>query len=226
MIQSAEINHIAAALAAAQGKFETVVKEKTVNMTLRTGGRISFKYADLAAVIAAIRPALSENGIAILQTIEPAEGGKGYSLRTMLAHASGQFIGSEVTLAPWSDPKTFAVELTYMRRYALSALVGVASDDDTDGNSEESAGPQEDKPRIEPPRARDEVRREPEPDGESPAPERSGQAGGGEPATDGERKFIRGKLERLNLTPPDGIDLDALTKAQFAALKEWIRERA
>ncbi len=131
MIRSEHINEIAAALAKAQAKFPTIQKDKTASI-ISAKGSYKYKYADLADVIAAIRPALTDNGLALVQTVEVLD--KGYRLDTQLLHASGQHIGSSVLLDRWPDPKAYGIEMTYMRRYQLCALVGVASDDDTDSD--------------------------------------------------------------------------------------------
>lgn len=130
-MRSEQINELAAALAKAQAKFPTIPKDKVATI-ISPKGSYRYKYADLADVLSAIRPALTDNGLAVVQTVEILE--KGYRLDTQLLHASGQFLGSSVLLDRWPDPKQYGIEMSYMRRYQLCALVGVASDDDTDSD--------------------------------------------------------------------------------------------
>ena len=57
------------------------------------------------------------------------------NLRTMLAHASGEWIASDWPVCPIADmasPRRMGAALTYARRYALFTLVGIAGDDDLD----------------------------------------------------------------------------------------------
>lgn len=130
----AAIDKIALALAKAQPKFKTLMKDKTAVIN-SSKGSYKYKYADLADVFISIRDALGENEIAVVQTTEPAPGdGGGYFLTTSLIHSSGQSINSTLRMDKWPDPKSLGIEMSYLRRYSLCALVGIASDDDTDAD--------------------------------------------------------------------------------------------
>jgi len=122
MKTSAEISELAAALAAAQGMMENAIMN-------RTNPHFKTKYADLAAVLNAARKPLSANGLAIVQTI-----GDGV-LHTRLLHTSGQWIASEHPLPMSGKPQEIGSALTYARRYSLSALIGIAADEDDDANA-------------------------------------------------------------------------------------------
>jgi len=90
-------------------------------------------YADLAAVWDACREALTANGLSVVQTMEDGE--SGLFLVTTLGHSSGQYMASRMAIKPTKqDPQGVGSALTYARRYALSAIVGVATEDD-DGNA-------------------------------------------------------------------------------------------
>lgn len=127
-LQSENINELAAALAKAQGKIVSAKKDKKNPFFKST-------YADLSSVWDACRSVLSENGLAVIQTIQTPEN-KQMELVTTLAHSSGQWIKSHMPIiTAKNDPQSLGSALTYYRRYALSALVGVAaSDEDDDGN--------------------------------------------------------------------------------------------
>jgi hypothetical protein len=91
-------------------------------------------YADLASVWRACRKQLAKNGLAVVQVITDR------TLITRLTHKSGQWIEGDIRIALDStsgrtEVQSFGSALTYLRRYALSAMVGVAPDDDDDGNS-------------------------------------------------------------------------------------------
>ena len=69
VLQSSDtVVDIITALCAAQGKFGVVAKDRTANVEMRGGGSYKYSYATLASVIAAIRPALNEHGIALVQS--------------------------------------------------------------------------------------------------------------------------------------------------------------
>lgn len=92
------------------------------------------KYADLPAVIEAVKPALNAAGIAFTQTPAPSEPGT-LALCTRLQHESGEFIEDTCTLPlPKADPQGYGSAMTYARRYALAAICGLFQDDD-DGNA-------------------------------------------------------------------------------------------
>lgn len=131
------INKLMEALAKAQAGFTNPPRNREVEVfSARTQSRYKFKYATLDAIIDHVRPHLTANGLWFFQTIEP-EGGNRHRLVTTLAHSSGQFIRSETPiLAPTNaGNQEFGSALSYMRRYALTALLGIAADEDDDANA-------------------------------------------------------------------------------------------
>ena len=87
------------------------------------------KYADLPAIFAEYQRVFLKHGLAVIQIVE------GKSLRTTLAHDSGEYVsGLAELLLVKQDPQGLGSAITYMRRYALSAICGIATDDD-DGNA-------------------------------------------------------------------------------------------
>lgn len=91
-------------------------------------------YADLASDWDACRKPLTENGLAIIQTTHLLTAGT-MVLRTWLCHTSGQWISGDYVLAPQkNDPQGMKSAVTYARRTALEAIVGLAAVDD-DGNA-------------------------------------------------------------------------------------------
>jgi len=116
--QSPSIAALVAALSKAQGMIKGAAKDST-NPFFKN------KYADLSSVWEACREALSKNELAVIQT--PVEGG----VITMLAHSSGEWIKSYLPMKPTKDDAQGAGSaITYARRYALAAFVGVAPEDD------------------------------------------------------------------------------------------------
>ena len=133
MERSEQIDQLATALAKFQGALEQPKMNSTVKVKTRTGGEYSFKYADLAECKAAAKRPLAENGLAVTQLIEDD-----YSLLTMLVHSSGQWISSRVKM-PIMEQGAQAVgsAITYAKRYAFCAILGIVADDDEDGNLSE-----------------------------------------------------------------------------------------
>ena len=122
-MQSEEIAELATALAKAQGKI-TGAQKGTKNTFFNSS------YADLAACWDACREALSENGLSVVQAPRGTS-----TIDTLLLHSSGQWIKSRLTVKPTKDDaQGQGSALTYARRYALAAMVGLAQVDD-DGNA-------------------------------------------------------------------------------------------
>ena len=121
---------IYAALAKAQAAFKPCVKNRKANYG---------KYADLASIFAATQPALNANGLAVFQRVTSRP--EGVEVETILGHESGETISSgplfmPVTLGKGMNPaQAFGSARTYACRYSLSSLLGIAADDDDDGNA-------------------------------------------------------------------------------------------
>ncbi len=130
MKKSDTIGALAKSLAAAQSVIENATKG-SVNPHFRS------KYADLAEVLNTVRPVLAEHGISIVQAPSYAEGIA--SVTTLLMHESGEYVES-VASSPVQkdDPQGIGSATTYLRRYALAAMCGVAQEDD-DGNAASKA---------------------------------------------------------------------------------------
>lgn len=139
---SETIAAIAGALAKAQGSYGEVKRDKHAIVTKEGKQGYEYDYADLASVIAAVRPALSANGIAFLQTTNID--GNWAVVTTRLLHASGEWIESisEVPTSERPTPQAIGSAITYARRYGLSSLCGVASEQDDDG---QAAGARQDR---------------------------------------------------------------------------------
>ena len=121
-----EIDKLAAALVKAQSVMKGAKKDSE-NPFFKS------KYADLGAVWEACSDALQANGLAVAQTTTMKDGH--LMLVTHLLHSSGQFLTGEYPIKPVKDdPQGHGSAMTYARRYALAAMVGVISEDD-DGNA-------------------------------------------------------------------------------------------
>ena len=126
-MQSESIANLAKALSIVQGKL-TYAKKDSANPFFKS------KYADLESVWDACRDLLSANGLAVVQL--PGEYFEGtMALTTIITHSSGEWISQQMSLPVTKpDAQGAGSALTYMRRYALAAVVGVVQADD-DGNA-------------------------------------------------------------------------------------------
>ena len=120
---------IAAALAKAQAGFKNPPRNKEVKVNSQRGA-YSFKYATLDAILDAVRKPLSDAGLCVVQ-IPGKE-----SLETRLIHDSGECLSSRIPLfVSQQGAQAYGSALTYARRYALAAMLGIAADEDDDGNA-------------------------------------------------------------------------------------------
>jgi len=119
---------IAAAMAKAQTQIKAAIKD-----TKGQVGKGVYKYADLASVWDACKAGLSANGIAVIQKPDFDTNGVMW-LETLLLHSSGDCITGRYPLRPTQDtPQAYGSAITYARRYSLSAMVGIVTDEDDDG---------------------------------------------------------------------------------------------
>jgi hypothetical protein len=128
---------IAAALAKAQ--VELTNPEKSLVATVRSPfpreADRTFRYAPLSSGLDIIRKSLGRHEIATIQATGIDKEAGLLRLTTVLAHSSGEWISSDWPVCQISDiasAKRMGAALTYARRYALFALVGIAGEDDLD----------------------------------------------------------------------------------------------
>lgn len=125
---------LVAALAAAQAAFPPIAKTKTAQVRSEKGS-YSYAYADLADVLAVVRPVLALHGLAVIQRTQYLANGA-LMLYTELRHVAGGAVASEVLLdAKPSSPQAFGGALTYLRRYELVTLLGIQADEDADAHN-------------------------------------------------------------------------------------------
>jgi hypothetical protein len=121
-MQSEQINELAAALSKAQASITGALKD-SANPFFKS------KYADLASCWDACRKQLTDNGLSVIQTTDIVA--DTVVVRTTLAHSSGQWISGILPVKAKDDgPQAQGSGITYARRYALAAMVGLAQIDD------------------------------------------------------------------------------------------------
>lgn len=128
-LMSEKIDALAVALSKAQSLIENVSKDKQA---------YGYKYADLASCLQAIKKPLADNGLSISQLVTQDRDNK-QVLVTLLIHESGQWLKSvfgieNVVMKQCNSLQQIGAGITYARRYALSAIIGLTQEDD-DGNS-------------------------------------------------------------------------------------------
>ncbi len=134
--RSEAVDKLVQALAKAQGEIGDIPRNRTVTVQPRSGGQpYQFKYATLSAIIDAIRKPLSSNGLAYTQIISH-DAETGYYILTTTLWFGNQFLSSKTPIiAEGQTNQQFGSALTYMKRYALAAILGIAADEDDDGNA-------------------------------------------------------------------------------------------
>lgn len=124
--RSSDLKELFSALAKAQAE----MKDAAIN---RENPYYKDRYRDLSEAIKISRPALTKNGLSVIQQILPNPDGQ-MILHTMLCHASGQWIETQMRIVPnKSDVQTLGSHIMYLRRTSYESLVGVVSvfeDDD------------------------------------------------------------------------------------------------
>lgn len=111
------------------------------------------RYASLGSVVDACKEALNSNGIVFIQGASSNKDlPKMVCVTTRLLHESGEYIEDTIGVPYVQDtPQAYGSSLTYARRYALSALLGIVSDEDDDGNVGSGLEPKSQKPQAKKP---------------------------------------------------------------------------
>ena len=191
MKQSEKITPLLESMVKAQAEFKTLPKDKE---------GYGYKYTDLDTVITAVRPILAKHNLGFMQSLTMTEGRPG--ITTRIFNTAGEWIEDTIGLPDVAMAKTNAAQnmgaaITYMKRYALSAILGISSDEDTDAATPQQPQRQEQKP----------------------APQSKGPKLAGGPDTKEEHELIKGLL---NATYPDGSQMFTEEKKKVEA---WRKER-
>lgn len=129
-------NKICAAYVAAFAEIEAATKSVK-------NPHFKSKYADLPAVIDAIKPHLAKHSLSFMQCPRPADGG--VSIETVLIHSDGEKLSMGVLFVPANkqDAHGYGSALTYARRYALQTCFGLPTEDDDGQAAINSLKPQQ-----------------------------------------------------------------------------------
>lgn len=126
--ETKETDKLDAALVSFNESFNAVAKDSVVSVP----GRPTRKYASLDGILVEIRPILAKHGLFIQQPIS------GDKIVTIVRHSSGQFRAASLTFAAMQGNGTNQLQnmgggFTYIKRYALSAMLSLATEQDDDG---------------------------------------------------------------------------------------------
>ena len=127
---SADTAKLDAALAKAQGEFPAAIKDSN-NPAFKT------KYADLSAIMEAIRPALAKHGLSLTQWPVHSEDNRVHMV-TRIAHAGEWIRGTFSMPCDKQNAHGYGSIITYLRRYCAGSCLGVITDLDDDGNAASS----------------------------------------------------------------------------------------
>ncbi len=124
------------ALSKAQADITTPKRDKTAKI-----GNYSYSYADLASTRDVTRKSLKDNGLAIVQMPSTDDSGQ-VSITTLITHSSGEWIAPPPLsgVPTQATPQGIGSIITYLRRYALSAVLNMATEEDDDGKAASDTG--------------------------------------------------------------------------------------
>ena len=118
--------------AKAQAEFPNVPKGQKATIPMKSGGEFSYTYAALPDVLEAVRPILEANGFAVAQSV--AGDRDTIAVTTRIYHKAGHMESfGPLVLHSGGDARSAGSAITYARRYALCAALGIAPDEDDDG---------------------------------------------------------------------------------------------
>lgn len=129
---------IATALTAAWGAIENPKHNTSVQVKTKSGSTYTFDYTDLGGIFDEAKKVLKVNGLSVLQNAytERLEGTQIISVETMLLHNSGEWVkSSPLSMVANPNIQEMGGQITYMKRYSLSALLGIATEKDDDANA-------------------------------------------------------------------------------------------
>ncbi|QPR68522.1 ERF family protein [Lysinibacillus macroides] len=137
MIFSESNTNIAAALAKSWAVIQTPKHNTKVEVRTKTGRSYTFEYTDLNGILDAVKPVFVANKLTIMQnSYTQAEGNTIFAcVETIILHESGEYAKSFPLKFPAANSmQDFGGQITYMKRYSLAAMLGLATEKDDDAN--------------------------------------------------------------------------------------------
>lgn len=137
MIFSESNSKIAPALVKSWGEMESPKHNSTVKVATKTGGSYTFEYTDLGGILDEAKRVLKGHGISVMQSASTlrVENLLVVSVETLLLHESGEWVKSEpLQVSAAVGIQDMGGQITYMKRYSLSAMLGLSTEKDDDAN--------------------------------------------------------------------------------------------
>jgi len=126
--------NVEAAFVAFAADVVTIPQDKVAVVETRSGGSYTYRYADLADVLASVRPLLARHGLALTQDVRTVD--RSVEVTTFVLHVSGGSLAFGPLALPLGDtPQGTGSAITYARRYAVLAALGLATEEDDDGRA-------------------------------------------------------------------------------------------
>lgn len=136
MTSSESIVNVLAAIHNVQQALEVIGKDSKADVQ-----KYTYKYASMSHIWNQVKPLLKKEGLTVIQTPTSGISGQfGDFLQTTIYHSSGEFISDTMRLViTRDDPQGFGSAITYARRYALTSMLGIVTDDDNDAATQRLA---------------------------------------------------------------------------------------
>ncbi len=131
---------LAAALARVQAELPKVERDRTVEVQQKNGQVYSYSYVTLANLSDAVLPLLARHGLSFVAMPGAGSDGK-MCVRYRLLHESGESLDGEFPISGEGGIQMIGGRITYVRRYCLAAIVGVAADEDDESRLSEDGAP-------------------------------------------------------------------------------------
>jgi hypothetical protein len=128
---SPQIGQLASALVKFKQEVPAISLNAKVKIKTKSGHEYSFDYADLPHIDKIVSPALTKNGLVVTQLVQDPG-----MLTTLLIHESGEYISTQSRMPAGNniDKQELGSIVTYLRRYALTAILGIIANEDDDAN--------------------------------------------------------------------------------------------
>lgn len=135
-LMSESINELVLSLCKARAEIGSITKDKEVNVTTKDGRKYNFKYATLDTILESIKEPLAKNQLLITHFLLSCGPLNNLHLITQISHSSGQWMRSFIPLI-LTDIKdqSRGSAITFARRYAVSSILSLATDEDDDANA-------------------------------------------------------------------------------------------
>ena len=130
MLEFSDLKEMPKALVKMQQELENPIKNKQVNMSLKSGRKVSYGYVELDELLDLTREVIASNGFSVVQS--PYDSDDKFGVETMLVHSSGEYIKGKFgkKISGNETAQDLGGVITYFRRYHLLSILNLAQEDD------------------------------------------------------------------------------------------------